>query len=617
MLKSIRGKMVLGYLLLAVLIFSVSILSVNMIDRLTGSINKILAENYRSVTAAERMIMALEKQESSILLFLHQQDPSWIRDFHSAQSEFTKWLGRAEDNVTLAGEDEIVDEIDSGYQQFLLGFGDLRSALGDDQATPQHVDLYLENVRPVFLDLEQQLEELLRINHESMLQARERSDEVGAWASTTTITAGMLALLVAAGASFYISKLIIKPTEELTELLRSIKPGNVGHLEAAENPDELGELAKAINEMIARLRRYDEQVISRLQAEKRRSRAIVESIADGLVVVDEELNVQAVNQTARNLFGLLPGDVDGGHLLESIQDERLFEAITDCMESAEMIELRRTKNKWVGGSSDSKRYYELAVSPIIKDDGDIAGAVANFRDVTHYHEVEELKTDIISTITHEFKTPLTSLSMNVSLLSEELQSADLTPSDSEISEIVPELESDLHRLTNLVNNVLDISKLESEAMTIDRQHARVEDIVTQAVDPFHRQAEEAGVDLNVQIAEDTPDVYVDPNKIAWVISNLVGNSLRHTQQGDSIQIAANKRGTRVAISVTDTGTGIPEDMQERIFDKFVQASDSSPGGVGLGLAICREVLEAHGEQIWVDSELGKGSSFTFTLPKAS
>ncbi|MFO7942310.1 MAG: ATP-binding protein [Bacillota bacterium] len=619
MLKTLRGKIVLGYLVLAGLILVVAIVSITNIDRLTGSINKIMAENYRSVTAAERMIMALERQDSMVLLYLHGEDDYTISEFHAAQNEFVKWLGRAEDNITLEGEGEIIERIGDEYGNYVEMFSEIRMMDSDgvEDIRERRMAYYLRDVIGVFRDLEDDIEQLLGLNHQSMLEARRSADSVGRAAVLSTVVGTVAALIVGGAASFYMSTIIVKPTKDLTELIERIEPGNVGDLEAAERPDELGFLTKAINEMIQRLRKYDERIISRLQSEQDRSHAIVESITDGTLVVDEQMRVQMVNETARRLFQIRLHHI-GRHLLEAANDDRLFQAIQRAMETGETQELRGPEYNWIIQDGKRRRYFELAASPVLQEGGGIIGAVANFREVTHYHEIEQLKTDIMSTVTHEFRTPLTSLSMNIALLAEHTDEIAEIDGGEDLGEMIEEMEADLDRLLHLVDNVLTLSKLESGNLPIEKELISLSDVVENGVGPFYRQAEEAGVELSVYGVEEMPKVFVDPTKVAWVISNLVGNALRYTDAGGKITVNAEERGTRIAVSVSDTGTGIPKEVQERIFDKFMQvaAEGRQVGGAGLGLAISQEVIRAHGERIWVESEEGEGSTFTFTLPKA-
>lgn len=610
MLNTLRGKVAIGYLLLASLILVVSIASINHIERLTSSINKIMAENYWSVTAAERMIMAMERQDSSVLLYLLGHEDT-VGDFHASQTEFVKWLGRAEDNVTLPDEESIVSAIEDQYQEYVEAFGILRTMQNPDD----RLSYYVAEMYPRLKNLEEEVEGLLRVNHESMLAARESSDELGERAVGSTIITGVLALVLAAGASFYISHLIITPTRELTELVRNIEPGNVGNLEAAEKPGEMGELAREVNAMMSRLRSYDERIIAQLQSQRERSRAIVESITDGILVVDEQYHLRIANQTGRRLFGISPNRIRG-HILERIGDDRVFEAVKTSVDEAEIVELHGPENRWVCQEGDRRRYYELAVSPVVRDDGAVVGAVANFRDVTHYHEVDEMKTDFMSTVTHEFRTPLTSLSLNAALLAEKVREAEACDIE-DLDEISDEMASDSERLLELVNNLLDLSRVESGSMTMDMEPVALKQLLDQVLDPFWRQAEDGGVCLAVAELDEVPRVMADPAKIGWVISNLVGNALRYTDAGGTVTVSAQEKGTRVAISVEDTGVGISKEAQDRIFDKFVQAGEGTRrGGAGLGLAICREIVRAHGENIWVESEPGEGSTFTFTLSRA-
>ena len=186
--------------------------------------------------------------------------------------------------------------------------------------------------------------------------------------------------------------------------------------------------------------------------------------------------------------------------------------------------------------------------------------------------------------------------------------------NEEQRELLQALKEDQERLNSLVSDLLDLSRIESGKIQMDIQPNSLYEIVENALSPFHIQLKENDVKLKIDVSEDLPKVKADFNKISWVIANLVGNALRYVPKDGTgkIEISAKKTMNKVLVSVSDNGTGIPEDMQEKIFEKFVKANDSQ-GGTGLGLAISREIMLAHGGEIWVSSKQGAGSTFYFTL----
>ena len=212
------------------------------------------------------------------------------------------------------------------------------------------------------------------------------------------------------------------------------------------------------------------------------------------------------------------------------------------------------------------------------------------------------------------RTPLTSINMAVNLLREDA-AGKLSDQERALLEACHE---DIQRLRALVNDLLDLSRIEAGKLALSFEPVPPRFLCDQALAVMKAQAEAKGIQLSLGVAEDLPAVTVDPHKIVWVLVNLLANAMRYTKEGGHISLQAERVGNQVHLSVTDDGEGIPLEMQPRIFDKFVQVKPSdSGGGSGLGLAICKEVVKAHKGAIWLDSTPGQGSTFTFTMPVAA
>jgi signal transduction histidine kinase len=246
-------------------------------------------------------------------------------------------------------------------------------------------------------------------------------------------------------------------------------------------------------------------------------------------------------------------------------------------------------------------------------EGHLLGAVLLLEDITHLREIDRLKSEFISTASHELRTPLTSVQMGVHLLLEGA-AGELTGKQQEVLEACRE---DCERLERLMRALLDLSRIESGAERPNPAPLRATDLVRSAAERLRPQVESRGIALRMDVQPDVPAVFADRAQIERVITNLVTNAVRYTARGGEIHITAaeHNKGT-LAVSVSDTGRGIPPEYLPRIFDKFVQVPNAPSGGAGLGLAISQHIIEAHGGQISVQSEPGRGSTFTFTLPFA-
>jgi len=224
-----------------------------------------------------------------------------------------------------------------------------------------------------------------------------------------------------------------------------------------------------------------------------------------------------------------------------------------------------------------------------------------------------MKSDFMATVSHEFRTPLTSLSMSIDILSQGI----LGTINDRQRELLAAARDDSERLRKLVKEVLDLTRLESGKYVMKKEWIDVEQLLETAIKPLHLPLREKNIEVQVVVDPDGSKVKGDGEQISWVVTNIVSNALRYTPDGGRIRITATREGETVRVSVTDTGRGIPPEALQSIFEKFVQLkqpTESTPGSVGLGLAIAKEVVEAHDGRIWVESEVGKGSTFSFTVP---
>jgi NtrC-family two-component system sensor histidine kinase KinB len=241
------------------------------------------------------------------------------------------------------------------------------------------------------------------------------------------------------------------------------------------------------------------------------------------------------------------------------------------------------------------------------------GVILLLRDVTKFRELDRMKSEFVATASHELKTPLTSIGMSIELLQERAHEK----LDERERELLDAASEDVERLRRLVLDLLDLSKIEAGKIELEFASVSVRALFDEALDAMAVQAEQDGVALTAEAADDLPDVRADASKTIWVLTNLIANALRHTDAGGRVELSADRAGSKVHVAVRDTGEGIPYEYQAKIFDKFVQVGgERSVGGSGLGLAIAKEIVRAHGGSIWVESVPGQGATFTFTLPVA-
>jgi NtrC-family two-component system sensor histidine kinase KinB len=258
------------------------------------------------------------------------------------------------------------------------------------------------------------------------------------------------------------------------------------------------------------------------------------------------------------------------------------------------------------------RHFLFSATAIGQKEQKLTGVVLLLKDITQLRELERLKSEFVMAASHELRTPLTSLGMGIDLLLE--HAARFLPERE--MELLKAAHDEVHRMKAMVHDLLDLSKIEAGRIDLEFESVPVALLFDNAREIFKGQINMKQIRLMVADVEHLPQVRADTNKIVWILSNLISNALRYVEEGGYIRLAAELIGDFIHISVEDNGVGIPAEYQSRIFQKFVRVDKQDSGRTGLGLAICREIVRAHGGTIWVESDPGQGSVFTFTVPVA-
>ncbi|MCM8800536.1 MAG: ATP-binding protein [Candidatus Omnitrophica bacterium] len=336
--------------------------------------------------------------------------------------------------------------------------------------------------------------------------------------------------------------------------------------------------------------------IEKLQAvlagEKSKMKVMVEGMSEGVVMFDEQDKLVIFNAAAREMIG-----------------ENL-----DLLGSLEEIRKVQKKSFDIHLDKPYPRIINSQAMCIKDDEGKSLGIVILLKDVTREREIDQMKSDFISVVSHELRTPLTALKGAIDNLLDGIA--------GELNQIQKECllvsKRNIDRLNRMISELLDISRIEAGKIQINKQPTDITGLINEVLRLFQDMAEASGIILGAEIASDLPKINLDPDKITQVLTNLVGNAVKFTPAGGRITVRAGVLKDFIQVDVIDTGLGIPHQDLEKIFDKFYQVSrlggSRTPKGTGLGLPICKGIVERHGGRIWVESELGKGSKFSFTLP---
>jgi len=449
------------------------------------------------------------------------------------------------------------------------------------------------------------------MNETTMFNASRRAHRIAHRAVWSMISVGIVAMGIGLIFSLILTGIIVKPVSQIMRATAKISKGEYNVEVSVNSSDELGQLATEFIKMAKKLKDFNDMNIEQIVAEKHKSESIIRSIDDGILVVDADLRITNINPTACEVFGVDLDRTSGKHFLEVVKNEELYRYVSQSIETGTLPIIDEGKDILTVKRDDSNRYYLFSIIPVYSDKEAMLSVVLLLRNITSLKEVDKLKSEFIMIASHELRTPLTSIVMSIDLL---LESASPSLSERE-NQLLQSAHEELLRIKSLVNDLLDLSKIEAGKIEMTFEVVPVEVLFEKAVTVLKPQADERKIELTYEIADAIPSVKADTNKIVWVLTNLISNALRYTGEGGHINISADKGGPQVHINVKDDGVGIPHELQSRIFEKFVQIkTDRNAGGTGLGLAICREIVRAHGGTIWVDSFPGEGSTFTFTLP---
>jgi signal transduction histidine kinase len=409
------------------------------------------------------------------------------------------------------------------------------------------------------------------------------------------------------GFVFFLSRAILVPLRRLTESAHEIEGGNLDLVVQVTSRDELGQLAAAFNAMAASLRELRRSDQARLLRAQQTSQLAIDSLPDAVAVFSPDGEVELVNQTAIATLELKPGEP---------APERhaawLRPLLTQAMHESTLP--KRGHESAIQLFEEGKERFFLPHANAIRDSHDrLLSVILILADVTDLRRIDEMKSDLLSTVSHELRTPLTSLQMAVHILLGEEQGA-LNPQQTDL---LMAARDDAERLREIIASLLELSRLESRERLLRYAPIAPRDYVGGAVEEFRSAYKDAGVELAVAIDPHADRVLIDPARAHLVLANLLSNALHHTPAGGSVMVSVTPQKDYVRFAVEDTGHGIPKEYADKVFDRFFQVPGTEDlGGAGLGLSIAKEIVHAHGGEMYCQGREGQGTSFWFTLPLA-
>jgi two-component system, NtrC family, sensor histidine kinase KinB len=465
---------------------------------------------------------------------------------------------------------------------------------------------YEQSITPSYQDIKDRVFTLSNENAKTLALAKQRTSKESSSSTAAVILVAITAVGIGIVVSYILARRTTEPLAKLRSRLSSLREGNLSLRLPVTSSDELGDVSYEFNRLTERLQAYEEMNVSQLVQEKQKSETILASINDPIYFFDETLSLRLVNQAGLALLDLRESDVLGRSLevfrIESVRVglEKLF---SDIEQNQPIIVSAVVNGK--------ERFYRIQSIQVVSSDTTI-GTLISFSDITHFQELDELKSDFIARVSHEFRTPLTSMKMSLDLLQREV----LGKVSSEQKDILETLKNDTDRLAKLIQDLLAITKLESKkSLDLSDISCDVTASFTSLCQSMKGIFESKGISLSIDTAK-VPLLRILKSDFESVVQNLLGNASKFTPDGGIVKVSLTYDGIMLKVKVVDSGIGIADSDKARVFEKFVQVKPTNlatPGSLGLGLTIVSEIARKYNGKVELESEVGKGSTFTVYL----
>jgi two-component system, NtrC family, sensor histidine kinase KinB len=602
---SLRQKLSLGLAGLLGIILIIGCQSIVLLSQLGASIDVILRENYRSVVACQEMKEALERIDSGVLFLLLGYQGKGLEQIRANESDYEKALRVELNNITLPGEGEKAHKL-----QKL--FGRYKSTVKDatDLNLPTDVRRanYFAKLLPLFEQIKTTADEVLQMNQRNMGDANDSARHRAASAIHRMYFLLIVGVMVAGAFIFFVGRWVLRPITHLIVSANDIKAGNLDLVVKTESRDEIGQLSEAFNSMAESLRQVRRTREARLAQIQYAVRQAFTSLPDPVAVVDLDGQVQVATEAAQSIFGLRPNAQ-----IQSLSLDWVVELFRGALMNGMSVEPNGNQPPIQCFINGDERYFRPKAVPILDREKTVTAVMIVLSDITQQRQQDDLKRGVISTVSHQLKTPLTSIRLAVHLLLGE----DLGGLTERQAEVLIAAEEDAERLHRILEGLLDIGRIEAGKAHINFQSVSPHLLASDAMEPFRSACQDRGLSLVMKLPDDLPEVWVDPTRVSHVFANLLSNALKYTGPGGTITLSGEADEQYIRFSVSDTGKGISQRYLQTVFEEFFRIPDQETGsGIGLGLAIAKEIVEAHGGTITVASGEAEGSTFTFSLKRS-
>jgi two-component system phosphate regulon sensor histidine kinase PhoR len=397
--------------------------------------------------------------------------------------------------------------------------------------------------------------------------------------------------------AWIIARITTRPIRELTRESQKIASGEFGHRITVGAKDESGQLANAFNEMSLSLKR----LVETISEDRAKLMSILDNMVDGVILTDIEGNIVLTNKAVQKLFRIRDENAKTKPLIEVIREHELNDILKSCLETGQEQIIQFD-------SGISNKY--LRVIAILIDQERQGGALVLVQDLTELKGLQTMRRELVGNLSHEFRTPLAGIKAMV----ETLQGGAINDQTA-TSDFLDRIETEVDRLTQMVAELTELSRIETGKGELKLEQVNINLLIEEVITQLKPQVERQNLSLNKKLTSDLPFIQADKERIRHVIVNLIHNAIKFNRTGGSIITTTEILEDSVLVEISDTGIGIPGKDLPRIFERFYKTDKSRAGqGSGMGLAIAKHIVEAHGGNIWARSEEGKSSTFSFSLP---
>ena len=603
---NLRNKLLLSFLIFIAALVALGVWSAWRLRELGEVSQRIISANYDSVVAAQDMKESLERMDSSALFLLLGNHDRAMAQFNQHRARFDGAFEKAAGNITEPGESEIIESIRRDRAEYYRRF---ETFIADgDRRRPGD---YFQQLEPLFNKIRAECDQLLQLNQRAMAAKSEMA--------AGSARRGFLFTLLLAGAlggaglalAILLANGILRPMRDLTATAAKIAGGDLAAKARITSRDEIGILAAEFNRMAERIQQLRRSDLGRLLVAQQTTEAAIDSLFEPVLVTDGEGKITRLNRAAESLFGAR-AELIGKPIAEVTHDQRIAMAVSEALRAERPVAAESVAAAIPISIDGTEQSFRLRTTPMRNQEGHLLGAVVLLENITHLREIDRLKSEFVNTAAHHLQTPLVNLQMGLHCLITDA-AGEMTDKQKDILYACRE---DSERLERLMRDLTDLSRIESGEATPRLAPVKIEEVIQSAVDAFRLAAEARDQSLRADIAGGLPQLRADAEQIRRVLDNLLSNAIRNTPRGGAILITAAQRKGYLSISVADTGHGIPPEYLPRLFNRFLSVPGGQSGGTGLGLAISKRLIEAHGGQISAQSQVGRGTTITFTLPVA-